>query len=125
MKLIHPQYLTRLLSAAAHDDAVFTADVGTPTVWAARYLTMTAGRRLIDRSSIGGRAPWPWLWMAAAGLAALLSIPLGHYAEGFVRARLVRRGVWGAATIVYGEGAAELARSLTARPELGLRPIIY
>ncbi len=72
---------------------------------------------------IGGRAPWPWLWMAAAGLAALLSIPLGHYAEGFVRARLVRRGVWGAATIVYGEGAAELARSLTARPELGLRPI--
>src|SRR5204863_7498872 len=55
--------------------------------------------------------------------AALLSIPLGHYAEGFVRARLVRRGVWGAATIVYGEGAAELARSLAARPELGLRPI--
>ncbi len=40
---IHPQYLTRLLSEAATDDAVFTADVGTPTVWAARYLAMTAG----------------------------------------------------------------------------------
>ncbi|MBB2962097.1 exopolysaccharide biosynthesis polyprenyl glycosylphosphotransferase [Methylobacterium sp. R2-1] len=68
----------------------------------------------------GGSSPW---LSTAAGLAALLSIPLGHYAEGFVRARLVRRGVWGAATIVYGEGAADLARSLAARPELGLRPI--
>ena len=70
----------------------------------------------------GGPWSWPWSW-AATGIAALLSIPLGHYAEGFVRARLVRRGVWGAATIVYGEGATELARSLAARPELGLRPI--
>lgn len=69
-----------------------------------------------------GGSPSPWLW-TAAGIAALLSIPFGHYAEGFVRARLVRRGVWGAATIVYGEGAAELARSLAARPELGLRPV--
>ncbi|RLU14611.1 ubiquinone-dependent pyruvate dehydrogenase, partial [Pseudomonas prosekii] len=32
---IHPQYLTRLLSELADDDAIFTADVGTPTVWAA------------------------------------------------------------------------------------------
>jgi len=70
----------------------------------------------------GGPWSWPWSW-AATGIAALLAIPLGHYAEGFVRARLVRRGMWGAATIVYGEGAAELARSLAARPELGLRPI--
>ncbi|CAO4175650.1 exopolysaccharide biosynthesis polyprenyl glycosylphosphotransferase [Methylorubrum populi] len=65
----------------------------------------------------------PWSWAVAAVIAALLSVPLGHYAEGFVRARLVRRGLWGAATIVYGEGAAELARSLAARPELGLRPV--
>lgn len=46
-KLIHPQYLTRVISEAAADDAVFTADVGTPTVWAARYLTMNGRRRLI------------------------------------------------------------------------------
>ncbi|MGV7030296.1 ubiquinone-dependent pyruvate dehydrogenase [Methylobacterium symbioticum] len=45
--LIHPQYLTRVLSEMAADDAVFTADVGTPTVWAARYLTMNGRRRLI------------------------------------------------------------------------------
>ncbi len=46
-KPIHPQYLTRLLSEAAADDAVFTADVGTPTIWAARYLAMNGRRRLV------------------------------------------------------------------------------
>ncbi|TXM67367.1 ubiquinone-dependent pyruvate dehydrogenase [Methylobacterium sp. WL103] len=46
-KPIHPQYLTKLLSDAASDDAVFTADVGTPTIWAARYLKMNGKRRLV------------------------------------------------------------------------------
>ena len=46
-KSIHPQYLTKLLSDAASDDAVFTADVGTPTIWAARYLKMNGKRRLV------------------------------------------------------------------------------
>ncbi len=44
---IHPQYLTKLLSEAASEDAVFTADVGTPTIWAARYLKMNGRRRLL------------------------------------------------------------------------------
>jgi pyruvate dehydrogenase (quinone) len=46
-KPIHPQYLARVLSEKAADDAVFTADVGTPTIWAARYLAMNGRRRLI------------------------------------------------------------------------------
>jgi pyruvate dehydrogenase (quinone) len=46
-KPIHPQYLARLLSEAAAEDAVFTADVGTPTIWAARYLVMNGRRRLV------------------------------------------------------------------------------
>jgi len=46
-KPIHPQYLARLLSEQAADDAVFTADVGTPTIWAARYLKMNGRRRLV------------------------------------------------------------------------------
>jgi pyruvate dehydrogenase (quinone) len=46
-KPIHPQYLARVLSETAADDAVFTADVGTPTIWAARYLAMNGRRRLI------------------------------------------------------------------------------
>jgi pyruvate dehydrogenase (quinone) len=44
---IHPQYLSRLVSEMADDDAIFTCDVGTPSVWAARYLKMNGKRRLI------------------------------------------------------------------------------
>ncbi|MFE1600104.1 ubiquinone-dependent pyruvate dehydrogenase [Methylobacterium sp. ID0610] len=44
---IHPQYLARMLDAAAAEDAIITCDVGTPTIWAARYLTMNGKRRLI------------------------------------------------------------------------------
>lgn len=44
---IHPQYVARLLSELADDDAVFTCDVGTQSVWAARYLKMNGKRRLI------------------------------------------------------------------------------
>jgi pyruvate dehydrogenase (quinone) len=55
-KPIHPQYITKLLSEAAADDAVFTCDVGTPTVWAARYLKMTGKRRLIGSFNHGSMA---------------------------------------------------------------------
>ena len=53
---IHPQYLARLVNEQAADDAIFTADVGSPTVWAARYLTMTEGRRLIGSFTHGSMA---------------------------------------------------------------------
>ncbi|GJD48601.1 Pyruvate dehydrogenase [ubiquinone] [Methylobacterium crusticola] len=53
---IHPQYLARLVSEAAADDAVFTFDVGTPTIWAARYLTMNGRRRLVGSLSHGSMA---------------------------------------------------------------------
>src|SRR5690606_23646885 len=53
---IHPQYLARLLDEAASEDAIFTADVGSPTVWAARYLTMNGRRRLIGSFTHGTRA---------------------------------------------------------------------
>ena len=55
-KAIHPEYLTRVLSEQAADDAIFTTDVGTPTVWAARYLDMKAGRRLIGSFNHGSMA---------------------------------------------------------------------
>lgn len=53
---IHPQYLARLLSDKASDDAVFTADVGTCTVWAARYIKMNGQRRLIGSLAHGSMA---------------------------------------------------------------------
>ena len=55
-KPIHPQYLARLISEHAADDTVFTFDVGTPTVWAARYLKMNGRRRLIGSLSHGSMA---------------------------------------------------------------------
>ncbi|MEN5275348.1 ubiquinone-dependent pyruvate dehydrogenase [Brucella sp. TWI432] len=53
---IHPQYLTRLVNEIADADAIFTADVGTPTVWAARYLTMNGKRRLLGSFNHGSMA---------------------------------------------------------------------
>jgi len=44
---IHPQYVARVLDELAADDAIFACDVGTPTVWAARYLSMNGRRRLL------------------------------------------------------------------------------
>ena len=44
---VHPQFVARVLDELASDDAVFTCDVGLPTVWAARYLRMNGRRRLL------------------------------------------------------------------------------
>jgi len=55
-KRIHAQHLTRVISELADDDAIFTADVGTPTVWAARYLAMNGKRRLIGSFNHGSMA---------------------------------------------------------------------
>lgn len=55
-KPLHPQYVARLVDRVAGEDAVFTADVGTPAVWAARYLTMNGKRRLIGSFNHGSMA---------------------------------------------------------------------
>ena len=55
-KPIHPQYLARILDEQAAEDAVFTFDVGTPTIWAARYLKMNGRRRLIGSLVHGSMA---------------------------------------------------------------------
>jgi pyruvate dehydrogenase (quinone) len=53
---IHPQYLARTLDELADEDTVFLADVGSPVVWAARYLTMNGKRRLLGSFSHGSMA---------------------------------------------------------------------
>jgi pyruvate dehydrogenase (quinone) len=45
--LIHPQQIAKAISDHAAGDAIFTCDVGLPTVWAARYLAMNGRRRLL------------------------------------------------------------------------------
>ena len=53
---LRPEFVARTLDELAAEDAVFTCDVGTPTVWAARYLTMNGKRRLIGSFNHGSMA---------------------------------------------------------------------
>jgi pyruvate dehydrogenase (quinone) len=53
---IHPAYVTSIIDAKADDDAIFTADVGMCTVWAARYVRMHGGRRLLGSFVHGSMA---------------------------------------------------------------------
>jgi len=55
-KVIHPQYVNRVVSELADDDAIFSCDVGTPVAWAARYLKMNGRRRLVGSFSHGSMA---------------------------------------------------------------------
>ena len=53
---IHPQYVARVVNELAAKDAIFTCDVGTPTIWAARYLAMNGRRRLLGSFNHGSMA---------------------------------------------------------------------
>jgi pyruvate dehydrogenase (quinone) len=85
--LVHPQYVARVLNELAAEDAVFACDVGTPTVWAARYLSMNGKRRLLGSfthasmanalpQAIGAQAAFPGRQVISmsgdGGLAMLL-----------------------------------------------------
>jgi pyruvate dehydrogenase (quinone) len=67
---IHPQQVAKAIGELASEDAIFTCDVGLPTVWAARYLQMNGKRRLLGSfwhgsmanamaQSIGAQAAFP------------------------------------------------------------------
>lgn len=53
---LHPQYVAKLVNDLANEDAIFTFDVGTPAIWAARYLAMNGRRRLIGSLNHGSMA---------------------------------------------------------------------
>jgi pyruvate dehydrogenase (quinone) len=53
---IRPEYVAGLADRLAADDAVFTVDVGSPVVWAARYLKMNGRRRLVGSFNHGTMA---------------------------------------------------------------------
>jgi pyruvate dehydrogenase (quinone) len=52
----HPQYVARVIDQLAASDAILTCDTGTPTIWAARYLTMNGQRRLLGSFNHGSMA---------------------------------------------------------------------
>lgn len=53
---IRPEYVAVTADRLAAEDAVFTVDVGSPVVWASRYLTMNGRRRLIGSFNHGSMA---------------------------------------------------------------------
>jgi pyruvate dehydrogenase (quinone) len=52
----HPQFVARQINELASEDAIFTCDVGTPTIWASRYLKMNGKRRLLGSFVHGSMA---------------------------------------------------------------------
>jgi pyruvate dehydrogenase (quinone) len=53
---LHPQHVAATVDRLAADDTIFTVDVGTPCIWAARYLRMNGDRRLIGSFNHGSMA---------------------------------------------------------------------
>ncbi len=137
---IHPQYVAKILDEQASDDAVFTCDVGTPTIWAARYLTMNGGRRLIGSfvhgsmasalpQAIGVQAAFPDRQVVTlsgdGGLAMLLGdlltlkqldlpvkiVVFNNNALGFVELEMKAAGFLDYATELHNPDFAKLADS--------------
>ncbi|MEV4619156.1 ubiquinone-dependent pyruvate dehydrogenase [Asanoa sp. NPDC049573] len=55
-RALHPQHVAATIERLAAEDAVFTVDVGTPSIWAARYIHMNGRRRLIGSFTHGSMA---------------------------------------------------------------------
>lgn len=53
---LHPEYVAQVINELAAEDAIFTADVGTPTIWMCRYLGFNGKRRLVGSWSHGSMA---------------------------------------------------------------------
>jgi pyruvate dehydrogenase (quinone) len=53
---MHPQFVAKTIDQLAGEDAVFLPDVGTPVIWAARYLHMNGRRRLVGSFNHGTMA---------------------------------------------------------------------
>jgi pyruvate dehydrogenase (quinone) len=137
---IHPQYVTKVLDELAAEDAIFTCDVGTPTIWAARYLHMNGKRRLLGSfthgsmanalpQAIGAQATFPGRQVISmsgdGGLAMLLGellslrqlnlpvklVVFSNSTLGFVELEMKAAGLVDFATELVNPNFAQLAES--------------
>jgi pyruvate dehydrogenase (quinone) len=144
---IHPQYVAKVVDELASADAVFTCDVGTPTVWAARYLRMNGHRRLLGSfthgsmanalpQAIGAQSAFPGRQVISlsgdGGLAMLLGelltlrqlklpvklVVFNNSSLGFVELEMKAAGLLDFATDLVNPNFAQLAESAGL---LGLR----
>jgi pyruvate dehydrogenase (quinone) len=144
---IHPQYVAKMVDELAGDDTVFTCDVGTPTVWSARYLHMNGKRRLLGSfthgsmanalpQAIGAQSAFPGRQVVSlsgdGGLAMLLGelltlrqlrlpvkvVVFNNSSLGFVELEMKAAGLVDFATDLVNPNFAQLAESAGI---LGLR----
>jgi pyruvate dehydrogenase (quinone) len=140
-KPIHPQYVAKVVNQLASEDAVFTCDVGTPTIWAARYLTMNGKRRLLGSynhgsmanalpQAIGAQTAYPGRQVVSlsgdGGLAMLmgdlltlkqLNLPVkivvfNNGALAFVELEMKAAGILDFATDLHNPNFAEVAKAI-------------
>jgi pyruvate dehydrogenase (quinone) len=139
-KPLHPQYVAKVVDELAAEDAIFSCDVGTPTVWAARYLTMNGKRRLLGSfnhgsmanampQAIGVQSAFPdrqvVTFSGDGGLAMLLGdvlslhqhqlpikiIVFNNSVLGFVELEMKAAGILGSGTKLVNPDFAALAKS--------------
>lgn len=139
-KPVHPQYLAKILDEVASDNAIFTCDVGTPTLWAARYLKMNGKRRLLGSfnhgsmanalpQAIGAQAAFPQRQVIAmsgdGGLAMLLGdiltlrqhelpiklVVFRNDALGFVELEMKAAGILEFATQLHNPDFSKIAEA--------------
>jgi pyruvate dehydrogenase (quinone) len=144
---IHPQYVAKVVDELASAAAVFTCDVGTPTIWAARYLRMNGRRRLLGSfthgsmanalpQAIGAQSAFPGRQVISlsgdGGLAMLLGelltlrqlklpvklVVFNNSTLGFVELEMKAAGLLDFATELVNPNFAQLAESAGL---LGLR----
>jgi pyruvate dehydrogenase (quinone) len=139
-KPMHPQYVAKIVDEIAADDAIFCCDVGTPTVWAARYLTMNGKRRLLGSfnhgsmanampQAIGAQLAFPGRQVVTfsgdGGLSMLMGdllslhqhklpvkiVVFSNSALGFVELEMLAAGILGDGTDLVNPDFVALARS--------------
>jgi pyruvate dehydrogenase (quinone) len=144
---IHPQYVAKIVDELSGEDTVFTCDVGTPTVWSARYLHMNGKRRLLGSfthgsmanalpQAIGAQSAFPGRQVVSlsgdGGLAMLLGelltlrqlrlpvkvVVFNNSSLGFVELEMKAAGLLDFATDLVNPNFAQLAESAGI---LGLR----
>jgi pyruvate dehydrogenase (quinone) len=137
---IHPQYVAKIVDEMASEDAIFTCDVGTPTIWAARYLRMNGKRRLLGSlihgsmanalpQAIGAQATYPGRQVISlsgdGGLAMLLGdiltlkqlnlpvklVVFNNSTLGFVELEMKAAGLIDYGTSLVNPNFAKLAES--------------
>jgi pyruvate dehydrogenase (quinone) len=124
--LIHPQQVAKAISDHASADAVFTCDVGLPTVWAARYLAMNGKRRLVGSfwhgsmanamsQAIGAQAAFPGRQVISLSGDGGFSMLMGDFLS------LVQLGL-PVKVVVFNNGALgfiELEQKSSGFPNIG------